>query len=92
MNTTVASVTLPEKYVRHPSNNTMMVNPEYAALWESYLDEGMPYSRVAEIFGVHRNVVAKYYPGRGWTRKQCVELGTFMKHHNEKMRKSTFGK
>jgi len=73
---------LPEKYVgRH------IMNPEYVALWEPYLDEGMGYRHVAEMFGVHANTVSKYYPGRGWTQPEAAALGTFMKHHNEKMRR-----
>lgn len=75
---------LPEKY------RGRSLNPEYVALWEPYLDEGMPYAHVAEIFGVKGITVRRYYPGRGWTQRQCAELGTFMKHHNEKMRKTTY--
>ena len=59
--------------------------------WKSYLDEGMPYRRVAEVVGVHRDTIRKYLPGMGWTPEQSREFGTFMKHHNEKMRKSVYG-
>lgn len=76
---------LPEKY------RGRAINPEYTALWESYLDEGMGYKHVGEMFGVSEWTVAKYYPGRGWTHAQAVEMGTFMKHHNERMRKVTRG-
>lgn len=74
---------LPEKYL----NRAKRLNPEYIALWESYLDEGMPILYVAEMFGVDEETVARHYPGRGWTHAQVSAHGTFMKHHNEKMRK-----
>lgn len=47
----------------------------------------MGYQHVAEAFGVSKVTVMKYLPGRGWTHKQVTEHGTFMKHHNEKVRK-----
>lgn len=78
---------LPEKYL----GKGTVVNPEYAALWGPHLDEGMGYKHVAEIFGVHKHTVRKYYPGRGWTQRQAAELGTYMKHHNERMRKVPLG-
>ena len=56
------------------------------ALWRSYLAEGMPYRRVAEIVGVDRETIARHLPGMGWTQQQGRELGTYMKHHNQKMR------
>lgn len=43
---------------------------------------------VAEVFGVSKQTVINYYPGRGWTHAQLSAHGTFMKHHNEKMRKT----
>jgi len=73
---------LPEKFIG------IRINPEYVALWESYLDEGLSYKHVAEVFGVGKETVRSYYPGRGWTHKQLSAHGTFMKHHNEKMRKT----
>jgi hypothetical protein len=62
-------------------------NPEFVKLWESYLDEGMSASAVAQVFGVHKGTVLNHYPGRGWTTAQGLELGTYMKHHNERMRR-----
>lgn len=72
---------LPEKYLGR------RLNPEYVALWEQYLDEGYAYTHVGELFGVHETTVADYYPGRGWDQREAAALGTYMKHHNEKMRK-----
>lgn len=66
------------------------MNPEFVKLWESYLDEGMPYKYVAEVFGVHWTTVRAHYPGRGWKKPQIDAHGTFMKHHNEKMRKAAY--
>lgn len=63
------------------------MNPEYVALWESYLDEGMAAKHVGEIFGVHVQTIRKYYPGRAWSNKECLALGTQMKHHNERMKR-----
>lgn len=73
------------KYVRE--GRIRRINPEYVALWESYLDEGLSAQHVAEIFGVATTSVLMYYPGRGWTREEARAHGTFMKHHNAKMRK-----
>lgn len=50
----------------------------------------MGYQHVAEAFGVSKGTVRKYLPGRGWTRKQITSHGTYMKHHNEKMRKANY--
>lgn len=58
------------------------------ASWESYLDEGMPYSAVADIVGAQRHTIAKHYPGRGMPMKEKLALGTFVKHNNAKMRKA----
>jgi len=66
------------------------VTPEVIAEWSARLDEGYGYQHVAEMYGVSKVTVRKYLPGRGWTRKQVTEHGTFMKHHNEKMRKITY--
>jgi hypothetical protein len=94
VSTTAVSVTQPrtytkaEKYVDGRPNKGY--HPEMVAQWETYLDEGYSYRAIAEIFGVDREKVRKRLPGRGWTHKQAVELGTFMKHHNEKMRKATY--
>ena len=63
------------------------INPEYMALMEPYLEEGMHIKGIAEVFGVHQDTVHKFFPGRGWTLKQRQELGTAMKHFNQKMRK-----
>lgn len=64
-----------------------MITPEVLANWEAALDEGYGYQHVAEMYGVHRDTIRKHLPGRGWTHKQATEHGTFMKHHNEKMRR-----
>ena len=89
VNTTAASETLPAKYL--PGQGCIRkINPEFVALWEPYLDEGMGYKHVAEVFGVGKDIVRKHYPGKGWTHEQVSEHGTFMKHHNEKMRKAAY--
>lgn len=63
------------------------VNPEYLALMEPYFEEGMAAKHVAEIFGLHADTVRKHLPGRAWPKSKCQELGTTMKHFNEKMRR-----
>lgn len=63
------------------------INPEYLALMEPYFEEGMHAKAIAEVFGVHADTVRKHFPGRGWTLKQRQELGTAMKHFNQKMRR-----
>lgn len=65
------------------------ITAEVIANWKAALDEGMGYKHVAEVFGVSRTTIMRHLPGRGWTHKQVSEHGTFMKHHNEKMRKLT---
>ena len=93
MNTTDAKLsTEPEKYLLCPETFRYITNPAFAALWEPYLDEGYSYTAVGQIFGVSRNTVKRFFPDRGWTMKQSLELGTFMKHHNAKMRKATFAR
>ena len=74
------------KYVAQ-AHGGRRVNPEYLALMEPYLDEGMHAKAVSEIFGVSTDTVLRHFPGRGWTLKQARELGTTMKHFNEKMRR-----
>lgn len=49
------------------------LNPEFVKLWESYLDEGMSRTAVAEVFGVSAKSVRKYYPDRGWDAKTQLE-------------------
>lgn len=57
------------------------------ALWKTYLDEGMPYRKVAEVVGAHRDTIRKHLPGMGMPKEEARKLGTFMKHHNHRMRK-----
>lgn len=90
MSTTAESATLPEKYLITPQG--VVMNPEYVALWEPYLEEGMGYKHVAEVFGVGKSTVRNHYPGRGWTHRQVVEQGRFMRDHNRKMQSATFAK
>lgn len=68
------------KYVKDGRHYRM--NPEYVALWESYLDEGMAAKHVAELFGVHNDTVRKYYPGRQWTYDQARELAAMNRRMN----------
>lgn len=82
MNTTAASATLPKKNLKGTK-----LNPEYIALWESYLDEGLSVKHVAEIFAVSKDTVNKYYPGRGWTHEQVTAHGIAVRQYNQKMRK-----
>lgn len=77
---------LPEKYISQKHGGRKL-NPEFVALWESYLDEGMPYLYVAEMFGVSKDAVRRHYPGRGWTSAEVSAHGTFMRRHNKEMRK-----
>lgn len=62
------------------------VTEEDKARWGKLLDEGWSYKEIARTEGRHRRTIARWVPGRGWTRDQISGLGTFMKHHNEKMR------
>jgi uncharacterized protein YjcR len=71
-------------------NQHRKVTEEAIAEWSKALDDGMGYQHVAEAFGVSKGTVRKYLPGRGWTRKQITSHGTYMKHHNEKMRKANY--
>jgi hypothetical protein len=64
------------------------LNPAFIALWEPYLDEGMPGKAVAEIFGVKKHTVYRHYPGRSWSHQQVSEMGTFMRNYNRRMRAS----
>lgn len=61
--------------------------PEEIAKWDELLEEGYSVKAVGEIFGVHVQTIRKYLPGKGWTPAQARAHGTFMKHHNAKMRK-----
>lgn len=74
---------LPEKYL-HPKK----LNPEYIALWESYLDEGFAIQHVAEVFGVNKHTVRRHYPGRGWTHRQVSAHGGLVRRLNETVRKN----
>lgn len=58
------------------------MNPEYIALWESYLDEGLSAKQVGEIFGVAKTTVLNHYPGRGWTPKQRLDYSMDVKRLN----------
>jgi hypothetical protein len=62
------------------------MNPEYVALWEPYLDEGMAAKHVGQIFGVDQVTVARYYPGRQWTYDQARELAAMNRHMNRVLR------
>ena len=62
--------------------------PEALANWDAALTEGYGFQHVAEMYGVSKQTVAKYFPGRGWTKDQARAHGTFMKHNNAKMRKN----
>lgn len=77
MNTTAVNVT------KH--NRPRPYTEADKELWKTYLEEGMPYRKVAEVVGVHRDTIRKHLPGMGWTQEEGRKLGTFMKHHNEKM-------
>lgn len=61
------------KYVSPKGGPKRMLNPEYVALWEPHLAEGLSAKHVGEIFGVSKESVLKYYPGRGWNAKQKIE-------------------
>lgn len=39
------------------------------------LDEGWSYAEIARTYGHGRHVLAKHYPGRGWTREQRGRYG-----------------
>lgn len=62
--------------------NRRKLNPEFVKLWESYLDEGMSATAVAELFGVAHSTVARNYPGRGWTPEQALEHSFTVKRLN----------
>lgn len=76
--------------VRYDNSTGRQLNPEYIALWESYLDEGMAAKHVAELFGVHPETVRKYYPDRVWTKDQARELSLAMRNFNRQMQKVTY--
>lgn len=76
MSTTAVSGTVPKKYTAAE-----------IASWEPYLDEGMPYSAVADIVGAQRHTIAKHYPGRGMPMDEARKLGIFVRNHNRKMKK-----
>lgn len=63
------------------------VTPEEVAQWEKMLDDGMSYREIRRTSGRGHSTIAKYLPGRGWSQDEGRALGTFMKHHNERMRK-----
>lgn len=63
--------------------NKRKLNPAFVALWESYLDEGMSATAVAQIFGVAHSTVARNYPGRGWTPEQKLEHSFFIRRLNK---------
>lgn len=58
------------------------VTPEEVAEWGKALDEGLAFKHVAEVFGVNKDTVAKYLPGRGWTKKQAIEHSHEVKRFN----------
>ena len=87
-----ASDKWPVKYLPTEGRGARVLNPDYVALWEPYLAEGMSGKAVAEVFGVAKHTVYKYYPGRGWTNSQAGQLGTAMKYHNQRMRTARFAK
>jgi hypothetical protein len=64
---------------------------EDVALWKTYLDEGMPYRQVAEVVGVYRETISRHLPGMGMPIEEARKLGTFMKHHNHRMRRQGRG-
>lgn len=72
---------------KHLPGHRQKLNPDYVALWESYLDEGMSGQHVAEIFGVHKNTVAKYYPDKVWSPEQQFQHFQDMRDSAHKMRK-----
>lgn len=83
MSITAASGTLPSKYVRNPRGGRPLMNPAYVALWESYLDEGYSGKAVAELFGVMKHTVYRYYPDKVWTSKQASAHGKLVRKLNE---------
>lgn len=74
--------------VRRAHSTGRQLNPEYIALWESYLDEGMAAKHVAELFGIHPATVRKYYPHKVWTYAQARELSLAMRNFNRQMQKA----
>lgn len=87
---TATIVTEVPKYIYQDHGGGHKVNPEYIALWESYLDEGMAAKHVAELFGVHPATVRKYYPDRVWTYDQARDLSLAMRKFNRKMQKALY--
>lgn len=81
MNTTATSATQPEKYLK--VKNVRRLNPEYVALWESYLDEGYSGKAVAEMFGVAKHTVYRFYPDKVWTNKQASAHGKLVRKLNK---------
>lgn len=80
------------KYVmkRNANNTGRIINPEYVALWESYLDEGMAAKHVAELFGIHPETVRRYYPEKVWTNDQARDLSLATRNFNRAMQKATY--
>lgn len=61
------------------ANQHPPVTEEVIAKWSAALDEGYAYKHVSEMYGVAKETVAKYLPGRGWTRKQISEHAALMR-------------
>jgi uncharacterized protein YjcR len=73
-----------DKYINGHYQNG--VRPEHWARILAALDEGYSYDACADIYGISANAIRKHHPGKGWTYHQARQLGTYMKHHNHKMR------
>ena len=52
------------------------------------LDDGCSATETARTVGVSIHSILKHFPGRGWTRQQGAAWGLFMRHTNEKLRKT----
>lgn len=50
------------------------LSPERLARLEAMLDEGMSFKEINRTEGTNLETLAKYFPGRGWTR---VEAGRY---------------
>jgi hypothetical protein len=50
------------------------------------IDEGVPHREIERTLGHDRKIIAKYFPGTGWTHQEAGALGRAIGRANQAMR------
>ena len=69
-----------------PPNVGKRYTTEFMATIDRLLSEGWSYKEIARTYGASEGVIAKHFPGRGWTKDQASELAAVRRYEHQLFR------